>query len=480
MTDVVSRRRMVAPSLSLTLLLGGAAGLLAVALLITGTPARAALALAALGGGALILSAPHLGLYLLTAAMIAQWPFEAIKLVGMAVTGSTLLWALATRRRLIPRDPLLLVLTLLIGVIWLSTLKVGLRANLGVALSWTSYLALYWTMSTLATSGRVVQRLVTAMLVSGVVIALIAFIQFKHPFVWIVSTSLLYNPYLQANTSLAEWDGSTRVESLAGTPDYLGLSMQVLIPLIAFWTLRQTSSLRRVVGWAALGAIVGGMLLSLTRGVMVVTLLIVVPSLAARLGWRRAVPFLAVGSLVALIALASFEPLRVRVLSITSEWLVGDASTAGGWRREVIPIALRMFFDYFWTGVGLQQHQTLWRIYAPSSIALPGFTLPIHNAYLVVAVELGIGGLSLVVLLVVMAWRHVRVAQAHFRATQQAALLDLASAVEIAWVMQAFTILLYPALNTSYRYCWVVLAVIGALTRIAADQRAAAAEATRA
>jgi hypothetical protein len=95
---------------------------------------------------------------------------------------------------------------------------------------------------------------------------------------------------------------------------------------------------------------------------------------------------------------------------------------------------------------------------------------PLHNAYLTIAIELGVGGLTCLVLLVVLAWRRLRQVQAHFRASNQAALLALANAAEVAWVGLAVSIAFYPHLAT-FRYFWILLAAVGGLSRVAADQQ---------
>jgi hypothetical protein len=94
--------------------------------------------------------------------------------------------------------------------------------------------------------------------------------------------------------------------------------------------------------------------------------------------------------------------------------------------------------------------------------------MPIHNAYLAMAIELGVGGLLLLVLLIGLAWRRLRQLQRVFRASGQGALLDLTHAAEVAWIGLAINIAMYPQLDR-YRYFWLLLAFIGCLSRIAAD-----------
>jgi hypothetical protein len=46
---------------------------------------------------------------------------------------------------------------------------------------------------------------------------------------------------------------------------------------------------------------------------------------------------------------------------------------------------------------------------------------------------------------------------------------DLACASEIAWIAMIANIMMYPGLE-NFRYFWVLLALLGGLSRIAADR----------
>ena len=279
-------------------MLGALAGLLAVGLLATLSPLWAVLVIAAALLGLLALSTPHAGLYLLTIAMIAQWPGQLIKFAGVAVAGSALLWALATRRSLVPKDHLLLILALLSGLIGISALIegggpaliAGSESALRFGLSYLSNLALYWMVSTLTINAKVVERLTLAMVSAGVVIALIGFAQYRLRFIWIASEGSLQanNSILAGRDIVSEiltWNGFYRIDSLTGAADYLGLTMQILIPFAFFWMIRQTSGQRQIVGLLAIAAMAIAMVLSFTRGIFLTTAVIVIPMLAHRYGW---------------------------------------------------------------------------------------------------------------------------------------------------------------------------------------------------
>ena len=82
------------------------------------------------------------------------------------------------------------------------------------------------------------------------------------------------------------WNGFYRIDSLTGAADYLGLTMQILIPFAFFWMIRQTSGQRQIVGLLAIAAMAIAMVLSFTRGIFLTTAVIVIPMLAHRYGWR--------------------------------------------------------------------------------------------------------------------------------------------------------------------------------------------------
>ncbi|HEX2186905.1 MAG TPA: hypothetical protein VHN78_15525, partial [Chloroflexota bacterium] len=135
------------------------AGAMAVLLLLMLPPLYALGGLGALGAAAIFIASPFAGLYLVVAAMIAEWPFQALKLAGAGLAVSAMLWALAGRRRLVPLDPLFWVLMSLIGLVWISLLNIEGPAALGpavrLALTYLGYGVTYWILSTMSVSPQV-------------------------------------------------------------------------------------------------------------------------------------------------------------------------------------------------------------------------------------------------------------------------------------------------------------------------------------
>ncbi|MBC8159739.1 MAG: O-antigen ligase family protein [Roseiflexaceae bacterium] len=452
-------------------LLGLGAGLLAAALLMALSPVYALAGIAVLVAGVVALAFPHLALYAAVASMIVFWPGTLIKSVDLALGALALMWAVVHRRSLLPPGPVLPVLAALVGLVWVSSLRVGGEEAFKRALGYTSYIAIYWTVSTFSNSGLVVRRLIGALLIGGVVIAVIGLIQLRFPFIGIVSFVQRFSEYSESGSLVDAqlWDGVFRIESLTGGPNLLGLSMQILLPFAFFWTIGQTQPRLRLAGLAGLALMAAAMVLSLTRGVLVTTPLIIVPIVMARVGWRRSLPYAAAGLLVAATAVLVWEPLRNRVASNVTELLGGDSTQSGTWRLESFPVGLRMFGDYFWQGAGIEQQVTLWKQYAPSDLIVLR-EMVLHNDYLLIGIELGVVGVVLMLALLLLVWRQARFAQRHFRATKQRTLLGYAYAAEAAWLAIVADLMLYPLMH-NFRYFWVLIAIIGALGRVAADQK---------
>ncbi|NTU86401.1 MAG: O-antigen ligase family protein, partial [Chloroflexales bacterium] len=443
------------------------------------SPPRAAIYLGGIAGAVLTLASPQFGMLALSSLMIAQWPGQVLKLGAAGVVGATLLWALARRRRLIPRDEVLLVLAPLILLIWLSALSVGDPSAVRVATSWTGYALYYWAASTLATDERAPRRLAMVFLISGVVTALIGLVQYKLHFTWIITAYTQSDPFLYLGSNdfrdLQIWDGSFRIDSVTGSENYMGVAMQLPIAFACYWLIRRRSLAGRVVGLAMLAVLAAALLLSLTRGAILITAVVVVPMLAAKFGWRRSLPYLLVGAAIMAITFASIGQFRARAAATVDQVLHVSPMTSGGFRISIVPVGLAIIRDHFWTGVGLEQHRWAIRRYAPSDLVSPveSAQLQLHNAYLWIAAELGIFGLLLVGALLALVWRRLRRLQAYYRGSGQRALEDLAHAAEVAWVALIFDMAFYPVVDTIFRYHWVLLAVVAGLTRVALDQGAA-------
>lgn len=448
------------------------------ALAVAPSPLWALLYLGATIAGVVALLAPHAALYALTVAMIAMWPGQAIKFAGAGVAATLLLWALATRRPLVPRDRLFWILAALTALIGVSALVGSDEEGLRLALSYVASLVLFWTFVTAANTPRVVQRLAGAMLIAGVLAALFGLAQYQFKFLWIVSEGVFYfdNIFVTAldpREAFMTWRGYFRIESVTGAADYLGMAMELLLPFGVFWCARQQSLRGRLVGVCVVGVLAAALVLSFTRGVFVSTALIVVPMLAVKFGLRRTLPHLLVGLLLVAGLAFGWEPLRERLTTTVTEWLDPRVDTAGGWRREILPVAMAIFADHFFTGAGVGRHKEVWPDYAPSDLTYTtsvGVQEPLHNSYLLLAVEVGVLGLVLLLLLLWCAWRRLRELQREFADDQP--LADLAHAAEIAWVSLAFNMLLYPVVDATFRYVWVLFALIGALSHVAATRRA--------
>ena len=81
-------------------------------LMVTTTPLRALLATCAIIGAGAIFLFPTLGIYWIAALLIGHWPWGLMRYLGILTVLSALLYLLIARKRLFPRNPLLLLAAL--------------------------------------------------------------------------------------------------------------------------------------------------------------------------------------------------------------------------------------------------------------------------------------------------------------------------------------------------------------------------------
>lgn len=482
----------------LTLGVSLAAGATAAAILIAfPNPLRALLGLVAVGAGIAALLVPPAAVLALVGGSMIFWPGGLLKAAVAALTFCVLLWALAQRRPLVPRDSLFLLqfLFLLLSTVSMLSLLATTPDRI-VADAWTTPLsafglsherairqvgwyandfALVWMILTVVTSPRLVNRMVVVMLLTGTIIALIGLVQFRTHFIWQVSEHTLTN-YVAGYSSdftVLSINGAFRIDSLTGVPDYMAMFMQILIPFALFWALRQGSRQLQIAGVIAVIAMAVAEVLTFSRMTMVSTVLVVIPYLVAHFGLRRSMPVLAGLAVVASAVIFGYGPIRERVMSIVTDTLTLDPTTAGGWRALMIPAAIQMFADHFFFGVGVGEHEALFNTYLPSYLHIdPRFNVrqPLENGYLLVGVEMGCLALLAMIALVWMVWRRTRQLRAYFRETGQKTLLDLAHASEIAWVCIAVNALFATVMDGTFRWLWVIVALVAVLSRIRTDQ----------
>ena len=267
-------------------IVGGVAATQVVALVLfvgLAEPWQALALLAAAGGAAAIMARPRLGLYVMTAVFIGQWPWNISRYVGLIAVVSALVWLMRRRRPLLPRSSILGLVLLYVVMVLLSTISPATSVNIATgAIAALSYLALGWLCVVLVDSRQVARTVVGIMIVAGVVTAIIGLVQAVTRFRWMASTYVTAigggtPPGLQAflQSSLGEF----RIDSITGTPDFLGATMQTVMPFMLVWLLRQRRMTRWLLGVAGLGLLGTANLLSFARGAWVVTLIVLLMTL---------------------------------------------------------------------------------------------------------------------------------------------------------------------------------------------------------
>jgi putative inorganic carbon (hco3(-)) transporter len=274
-------------------------------------------------------------------------------------------------------------------------------------------------------------------------------------------------------------DRSKRAEGPMDEPNAYAQIMLVLLPL-AFFIYRSGGSRRERILAAAAGALIlGGVLVSYSRGAFVALVLIIL--LAAQLRWIRRAHLLACAlALAALIPLVASEALVSRITSITtavdvlqgSSAVQADAAIQG--RATEMMAGFQAFLDHPVLGVGPGQYAPFYSVeYHQKNPRFKFKDLRItrraHSLYLEIAAEVGLVGLTvfLSIFFVMMRglWR------VHSRRTgERDVLADLAVGV---WLSLCAYLLTGIFLHLMYeRYLWILMALAGAALHVIRSQEA--------
>jgi O-antigen ligase len=249
----------------------------------------------------------------------------------------------------------------------------------------------------------------------------------------------------------------------------MALYMQTLIPFVIFWLVRQHTWSRRLLALGVLVLLSVAHLLSFTRGALITTALMLV--LFFWLVDKRRL--LLLGPLVALcgcIALMSWEPMRNRAMTLLAmdREEAPDRENTAGWRLRTIPVGIDMMLKRPILGTGIGQQRWNWppsvfgSLIPDPEVAQP---LPIHNSYLLIGIETGLGGLCALLMLLVTAIRESARLGAQFRRQGDQELADAGVAISVAMVGLALAMLMYP-MTENFRYFWLLIGMTAALMRI--------------
>lgn len=433
-------------------------------------PWQALVVPAAVGGAAVIMARPRLGLYVMTAVLVGQWPWNISRYAGLVAAVSALVWLVRSRRPLLPRSSLLGLVLLYVVIVLLSTFSPATSVSIADgAIAAVSHLALGWLCVVLVDSRRVARTVFGIMVVAGVVTAIIGLVQAVTRFRWPASTYVMaIKPGLHA--FLESPIGVFRIDSITGTPDFLGVTMQTVMPFMLCWLLRQRRMTRWLLGVAGLSLLGTASLLSFARGAWIVTPIVLLMTL-----WmvdRRRVFPVVVALALGLVALMAWEPVRTRAMTMI-DFLAEPAGPSGelepgAWRVYVVPAAIEVMLARPWLGVGIDQSAFNWPASAAKlvGLGLPNFVPPpIHNGYLAAGVELGLGGLAVVLALITLTAARLRWVTARFEHKGDAELASWSRAAFAAFVGLALGMLFYPV-SSGFRYFWLLVGLTAALVRL--------------
>jgi O-antigen ligase len=444
---------------ALLALLGAQAGWLGVGL---------ALVLPVMAG---VVVEPRFGVYLIAASVVGQWPWNAPRYLGILVSTATLLWLVRHRRPLFPLNSILVLVGAYTFIVMASAIQPQTRIGIASGIvTQISCLALVWLFVTMIDTPQAVRTAVGVIGVSVLVAAAIGLVQAATHFTWLASTTAIAaQAEYAANETLLDlqgWAGLLRIDSITGTPDHFALYMQTAMPFVFFWLVRQRRAGRRALGVAALGLLAVAHLLSFTRGAMLTTALVVILMVWVH-DRRRLLAIGPVAAILVLGALLLWGPARERLVSILTLEVAGTELDTGTWRLQTIPIALEMILERPWLGFGIDQQHHNWPASAQRIVALGvrGAQPPLHNTYLLAAIEVGLVGLGVLLVLLGLTLRRLRSMSAAFAA---AGMEDLAGHARATWVAMVGLVVAfagYPMLG-SFRHFWLLLALTGSLMTV--------------
>jgi O-antigen ligase len=240
----------------------------------------------------------------------------------------------------------------------------------------------YLMLRTSRLDGQALWRIVDALVLGAVAVALIGLVQYGFGI----------------NVITAE-EGFRRLRSVYGSPNNAGLYLGRVLPVLVAVTLFGRNRLRRLVYGLAIGPVGLAVLFSFSKGALFLGVPLSLLALGVLAGgaWLRA----ALGA-VAVAAVAAIPLLRTpRFASLFD--------TSGGTtflRRQLWHSSWRMFREHPWLGVGpdnfLYHYRS--RYVLPAAWEEPNLSHP-HNILLDYATRMGIAGLAAGVWLQVAFWR---------------------------------------------------------------------------
>jgi len=440
--------------------------------------------LAALLVAALVLRHPGLGLVLLVVFVYLNLSEVLVRHHGLPSLLQILVFPLALAawadhevqgRRLAVRGPLPWLLGLYLAVVLFST-TVAVETRLAdEAFSETAKaMVLFFLVVWLASSLDRVRVAAWTLVLAGAFLALLGVIQ--------VATADFGNEFGGlARVKDAHIYGRVfepRIAGPLGDPNFFAQVLLVVVPLGLFLAWRERATWRKVLAYAATGAVLAGTVLTYSRGGALALAAVLGLCL---LGRKVRLRHLAAAAALLLVLVAVFPAGFTSRLTTIQQVLPGgedvihpDSSFQK--RRLYMAAAWRIFLDHPVAGVGAGNFGAHYEAYAGevgTAARLwgePDVRRYPHNLYLEVAAETGLLGLATFGLVVAACFVLVRRARRRFLAAGDAMGEGLCRAFEIALVGYLISSLFLH--GHFIRYLWLLFGFIAALSLIAEQPRA--------
>lgn len=265
--------------------------------------------------------------------------------------------------------PLDLPLLLFIAVLFISEVIIssGMTADqfsrsikvIGFTL--VEWFALYYIVTSIATSKKVIQKIIGIMIVLISIVALVGVIEYLtgvRVFEWLrlylpggeSMRSNIHEQLLQKKLWAFYRGGIVRIVSTTISPHEVGTLMVMTLPLVIYFIAYVRSWRQRLPCMISLGLIVSALILSVTRGAMLASIIVILCiSLFSKKGLLRATIILMAASVI--IAITIFPNLSNVLMTVSS---AGDISgdTSIYTRAEDWPEAFRLIQGHELTGLG--------------------------------------------------------------------------------------------------------------------------------
>lgn len=259
-----------------------------------------------------------------------------------------------------------------------------------------------------------------------------------------------------------------------GDANFYGQILVMMLPLAAYLAWSARDFVRRALWIGATLAIIGGVLVTYSRGAMLALALMIALTLVAL---RVRITRVAIGTAI-VVALLLIAPGNIGRRFMTIEALFPNEASpveidsSFEKRKLLTATAARMFDAHPLVGVGAGNYTTFFPRYsnevgsAFENYNPAGSVEHAHSLYLEIGAETGLLGLAVFFAIIVAAFAQLLFARAVLR-TPDGGRVILAVAMSIIGYLVT-SVLLH---GTSQRYFCLLLAFTGALTRIASDVR---------